>query len=528
MNVDQLIGQTIVGSFAGYMPEAEVLGAIGRGHLGGVTLYRHLNMRDPAQVRTLTDTLQKAANDGEQPRLLVAADQEGGTLIALPGTTPFPGNMALGATRSPELARRMGRAVGLELAAMGVNVNYAPVCDVNVNPRNPVIGVRSFGEDASLVATLGAAVVEGLQSAGVAATAKHFPGHGDTEQDSHLGVPVVPHDLERLLKVELPPFVEAVRTGVKLVMTSHVALPALTAGENVPATLSPEILGGLLRDYVGFTGLIISDAMDMAGVRQGLSMASASVKAVQAGVDLLLFGPADRNDTDVVHKALAEAVRSGAIPAQDIERSLDRILALKSWLAEQERPSLDVVGCDEHKTLAFEIAARSMTLVRDSAGLLPLGRSLSLDARIAAVLPKPEDLTPADTSSYELPQLAAALSRYHSHVDKFVIPIDPSASEVAVLRERLSGYDLVILGTINASEHEGQGALMNTLIETGVRLVAVAMRLPYDIQAYPAAPTYICTYSIQPPSMEALAQALFGRTPFPGQLPVSVPGFGTT
>ena len=524
MNPEKPIGQRIIGSFEGHAPSPATLEAIRLGRVGGVTLYRHLNMDNPAQVRALSAALQGAAREGGQPPLLIAADQEGGTLIALPGTTPFPGNMALGATRSPDLARRMGRAMGLELAAMGVNVNYAPVCDVNVNPLNPVIGVRSFGEDPALVASLGAAAVEGLQSAGVAATAKHFPGHGDTAQDSHHGVPVVPHDLERLDKVELPPFVEAVRAGVKLVMTSHVALPALTGGEVIPATLSRAILGGLLRERVGFEGPILSDAMDMAGVKQGLSTEQACVRAISAGVDLLLFGPADQHSIDSVHSALTAALLDNAIPEAEIARSSERILALKLWLAQQEQPPLDVVGCDEHRALALEIAAQSMTLVRDNAGLLPLTSSLPPGARIAAIVPRPADLTPADTSSYELPQLASALRRYHSPVYEFIVPLNPSATEIPPLVEQLRGYDLVIMGTINATTQPGQGALANALLSTGVPLVAVALRLPYDLQAYPSAPTYVCAYSIQPPSFEALARALFGHVPFAGRLPVSVAG----
>ena len=525
MKIEQQIGRHIIGSFEGREASPGVLESIRRGRVGGVTLYRHFNVHNPAQVRALTSALQKTARDGGQPHLLIAADQEGGTLIALPGTTPFPGNMALGATRSPSLARRMGEAVGQELGAMGVNVNYAPVCDVNVNPRNPVVGVRSFGEDPQLVASLGAAIIEGLQSAGIAATAKHFPGHGDTAQDSHHGLAIVPHDMERLNRVELPPFAEAVRAGVKLIMTAHIALPALTGDEGTPATLSPTILGGLLRGQLGFDGVIISDAMDMAGVRQGLNMPEACIQAISAGVDLLLFGPADQYATDSVHDALIGATERGVINTSELADSNKRILSLKTWLAKQEQPPISVVGCADHRALALEIAAHSITLVRNSAGLLPLGANLPAGARVAAVVPRPADLTPADTSSYELPQLASALRQYYSPVYEYIVPLDPSPSEVASLREKLSSYDLVVIGTINATSHPGQSALANALLEAGVPLVAVAMRLPYDIQTYSSAPTYLCTYSIQPPSMEALGQALFGRIPLSGQLPVSMPGF---
>lgn len=517
-------GQHIIGSFQGYTAPAHLIQAISEGRLGGLTLYRHFNVQSPAQVRDLTATLQKAASDQRLPGLLIAADQEGGTLIALPGTTAFPGNMALGATRSPDLARRMGRAVGLELAAIGVNVNYAPVCDVNVNPQNPVIGVRSFGEDPGLVASLSAAVIEGMQSAGIAATAKHFPGHGDTAQDSHHGIPIIPHDLDRLNSVELPPFAAAVKAGVKVIMTAHLAMPALTGGEIVPATLSRAILGDLLRTQLGFDGVILSDALDMAGVRQGLTIGEAAVKSLVAGVDLLLFGPADKDATDSVYRALEEGIANGTISATERSHSIERILDLKRWLEQQEQPSLEVVNCAEHRALALEIASQSITLVRDRANLLPLSSTLKPGARVAAIVPIPADLTPADTSSYDHPRLADALRRYHPNVDELTVPLNPSHSEIDNVAQRLGNYDLVVVGTINAATQPGQGALVNALLAAEVPVITVAMRLPYDIQAYPAAPTYICTYSIQPSSMEALAQALFGRLPFAGQLPVTLSG----
>jgi beta-N-acetylhexosaminidase len=247
---------------------------------------------------------------------------------------------------------------------------------------------------------------------------------------------------------------------------------------------------------------------------------------VLAGVDLLLFGPADRDAIGSVHSALISAVQAGTIPAPALDRARERILALKGWLAGQPQPSLDVVGCREHTALALEIATRALTLVRDRAGLLPLGANLPAGAAIAAVAPRPADLTPADTSSYELPQLADALRQYHPSVHEYLVPLDPPPSEVSALRESLRSYDLVVLGTINASTQPGQAALVNALLEEGVPLVAVAMRLPYDIQAYPSAPTYVCTYSLQPPSLQALAGALFGHLPFAGSLPVSLPGYG--
>jgi beta-N-acetylhexosaminidase len=521
LTVEQNLGQMLLLAFDGMELPESFRALLERRHVGGVTLFRSMNVQSPEQVRALTSQIQDAAAESGQPPLLIGADQEGGTLVALAGTTPFPGNMALGATRSPDLARRMGRAVGRELAAMGININYAPVCDVIINAKNPVVGPRSFGEDPAGVARLAAALVQGLQEEGVAATAKHFPGHGDTAVDSHHGMPVLPFDEERLRRVELRPFGEAVRAGVKLVMTAHIALPALTGGVEIPATLSPEILKGILRGEMGFDGVIVSDAMNMGGVLQGRDYVSSSIEAAAAGVDLLML--TDSGEwMENVYAALLEAVRQGRPSREEITASARRVLALKEWIREQASPGLDVVRCEEHMALAYAIGAESVTLVRDSAGLLPLFPAP--DGRILAIVPQPEDLTPADTSSFETPGLADALRRHHAQVDSAIMPFKPSPGDVAALREQASGYDIVVIGTINANEHPGQAEVVRAVLETGTKVIAVAMRLPYDIEAYPEAPTYVCTYSLQQPSLDALADAMWGQISFTGRLPVTVAG----
>lgn len=518
--LEQALGQKLMLSFAGLSPSAEILQTIAGHHIGGLTLFRALNAESPAQVHELTSALQAAARQAGQPPLLIGVDQEGGSLIAIPGTTPFPGNMALGATRSAELARKVGYAIGRELAALGVNVNYAPVCDVNINPRNPVVGPRSFSEDPALVGRLSAAMVEGLQAAGVAAAPKHFPGHGDAATDPHHGAPVASHDASHLRRIELPPFIAAVKAGAKMMMTAHIALPNFNDGSDLPATLSPNILQGLLRNDLGFKGVIVSDALDMHAIEQGPALIVEALAATQAGVDMLLL--TTRNDQIGIYTGLLQAVRRSMLSATAIMASAERVLTVKRWLSEQPQPALDVVGCAEHQTLAAEIAERSTTLVCDTVRRLPL--KLDPEARVAVILPRPQDLTPADTSSYERPALAAAVRAYHSNVEEIVVPINPSDSDVAAIRERAQTYELVIIGTINATEYPGQAALVNAILEQGTATVAVALRMPYDLQTYPTAPTYLCTYSLQPASMTALANALWGRIPFVGQLPVSISG----
>ncbi len=522
LTLEQLIGQKLLWSFHGKdAPPPEFLSALKSGQVSGVTLFRPFNVDAPAQVRQLNEQLQNAAKESGLPPLLIAADQEGGQLMALGDhTTPFPGNLALGATRSAELAERVGYALGRELAAMGVNVNYAPACDVNINPQNPVIGTRSFGESPESVARMTAAMVRGLQAAGIAATAKHFPGHGDTASDSHYGTPIVPHSQERLRRVEFPPFKAAIEAGVRMILTAHVAVPAFDEQPDLPATLSSRLLRGVLRDELRFEGVIVTDAMDMHAITQGMGFGIDAICAAVAGADLLLLTSfVDQAATDA---SLLQAVRRGLIPMDDLNASVARISALKDWLAAQPAPpSLEVVGCAEHQALANEVAERSITLVRDDAHWLPI--KLSSEARIAVVVPRPIDLTPADTSSYVTPTLAQAVRALHANVDEFVVPHIPSDMDIAAVRDRMNDYDLIIVGTLNAFNQPPQAALVRTLLKCGPPVIVAALRMPYDLQAYPEAPTYLCTYSILEPSMGALAKVLWGQIPPRGRLPVAIP-----
>jgi beta-N-acetylhexosaminidase len=523
MTLEQAVGQQFLLTFEGReAPLKQFLDVLRSQHVGGVVLFRHKNMGTLSELRGLTMALQNSAAESGQPPLLIAADQEGGQLIAVDQTTPFPGNMALGAAGSEKLAYKVGRALGKELSAVGVNVDFAPVCDVNNNPLNPVIGTRSFGEDPRLVARMSAALIRGLQSSGVAATAKHFPGHGDTSSDSHRGAPIVMHNAKRIRSVELVPFRAAVNSGVRLVMTAHIVMPALNGGSNeLPATLSPKILRDLLRRKMRFDGVIVSDALDMHAMEQESGYVAETMAAVAAGIDLLLFNH-DLARVEPACSNLVQAARRGLLSADEIHASARRILTLKNWIKRQRQHPLAVIGCKEHLQLAREVARKSLTLVRDTARQLPL--RVAPNEKIAVATPRPEDLTPADTSSYVKPVLADALRRYHPRVDEFSFAMSPAAEEIGTLCERLAKYDVVVLGTINATAHPGQAELVKRLIKQGTRLITVALRMPYDLAAYPKAATYICTYSILPPAMEALAEAIIGRISFAGILPVTIPG----
>lgn len=521
MNLERQIGQKLLFAFHGKQElSPEIVNAFRQYSPAGVTLFRSMNMGSPAQIRELTGALQRLARELGLPPLLIATDQEGGQLMAVGDGTPLPGNMALGATRSVGLARQAGEVLGQEMAALGINVNYAPCADVNINPQNPVVGTRSFGDDPQWVGELAAAMIVGIQSCGAAATVKHFPGHGDTASDSHHGLASVPHSLERLRSVELPPFRAAIQAQVQLVMTAHLGIPALDGPDAPPATLSRKVISGMLRRELGFKGVVITDAMDMRAIRQGELLREDVLRAVLAGADLLLM-TADPQDQARAFEGLLAAARAGSLTPARLNASLARIARLKAWLAGQPpAPDLGVIRSASHLDVARRIAEQAVTLVRDTAGLIPLRPRP--EERIAVIIPVPQDLTPADTSSYTIPALADAVRAIHPRVDELRMPLDPGESEIAGLLEGVRGYDWVVIGTINAYNQMGQASLVRAVLGAHPRVILAAMRLPYDAAAFPEAPTVLCTYSILQPAMQAAARAFFGLIPMPGTLPVKI------
>jgi beta-N-acetylhexosaminidase len=487
--------------------------------VAGVTLFPTLNVVDPPQIRRLTAAIQEARPAGAPP-LLIAADQEGGQLIGLgDGTTQFAGPMALGAAGDEALAERVGGAMARELRALGVNVNYAPVCDVANNPANPALGIRSFGDDPDAVGRLAAATVRGLQDNGVAATAKHFPGAGDSTGDPHHVLPRVPRTSAELAELELVPFRAALDAGVRLVMTGHLALP--DQADDLPTSLSAAVLRDLLRGQLHFEGVTVTDALDMHALAQGSAQVVDAIAALRAGEDVLL-GTADEAALERLEEGLTQAQRRGLVDADDDAAATRRLDELRRWLDGHDQPPLDVVGCSEHQALALELARRSITIVRNDDRLLPL--KPAADARIAVVQTMPADLTPADTCSTVTPTLASALRRRHRGVAEVLLPAVPGEADIAGLGDGLAAFDLVVVGTFSAHLHQAQAALAATVLGSGVPTVTVALRTPWDLLAYPSAHTHVCTYDIRPPSMEALAAALMGEAPFAGRLPVDIAG----
>ncbi|HET7828571.1 MAG TPA: glycoside hydrolase family 3 N-terminal domain-containing protein [Candidatus Limnocylindrales bacterium] len=488
----------------------------------GITLFRYHNVETPGQLRELTDAAQRAAAAGgwDGP-LLVAADQEGGQLLALgDGSTPFPGNMALGATSDVSLAERVGAAIGAEALAMGVNVVYAPSADLASNPANPHLGIRAFGDDPATVSSFVAATVRGIRSSGAAATLKHFPGLGEADLDTHHGLPDLGHDRARLDAVELAPFAAGIDAGAEVVMSAHVALSALTGSADLPATLSRSVMTDLVRGALGFRGLSITDALDMEALPQGDAQALDAVAAIRAGVDLLLCTP-DEQKAARIEGAVMHAAARRLFEPDELRASASRLAALRARLSSVPRPDLAVVGSATHQALAREVADRSITLVRDRDGLLPL--RLATGDRIVAVMPRPRNLTPADTSASVSPGLAVALREHWPDVHEIVTAHPPTDEDARTVREAARDAAVIVLGTITASADRAQADLVDAVLDAGRPVVTVSLRTPWDLAAYPRAGTNVAAYGILPPTLAALAATLFGQQPFRGRLPVALP-----
>lgn len=489
---------------------------VSRYHLGGIVYFAWAhNTRSPQQIAALSVALQQTAlTSGARIPLLLSTDQEHGAVarIGRPATL-FPGAMALGAAGSTADARQAARIAGSELAAMGIRQDYAPVADVNVNPANPVIGVRSFGSDPHAVAALVAAQVRGYQGAGVAATAKHFPGHGDTETDSHVGLPVMRHTRAAWEKWDEPPFRAAIEAGVDAIMTAHIVFPALDPSGD-PATLSRPIVTGLLRERLGFRGVVVTDALDMAGVRQKYGDDRVPVLALRAGCDQLLNPP----DLGLAHRGVLAAVEAGELTEARIEESVLRILELKSrrGLFDEAYPTATevdaTVGIRPHLDAADRIAAATTTLLANPRGLVPIDAAAGPRLLVTGSDPA----SPTGTTGPPTAVLARELTTLGCRATAV-----PAARAVA----SAAGHAAVLVCTYNVPEGDGpQRTLVTDLIATGVPVILVAVRNPYDPARLPACAAELATYSWTDVEMRAAARVLTGAVRPAGRLPVPVPG----
>ncbi|MFK0104980.1 glycoside hydrolase family 3 protein [Streptomyces sp. NPDC091217] len=538
MSLEEKVGQLFVMRFYGHSatdPDQADIDAnlkeigvrtaaelIAKYRVGGIIYFTWThNTRNPRQIADLSNGIQQASL--AQPRglpVLIATDQEHGAVcrIGRPAAL-FPGAMALGAGGSRADARTVGRISGTELRAMGVLQDYSPDADVNVNPANPIIGVRSFGADPDAVGALVAAEVAGYRAAGVAATAKHFPGHGDTAVDSHTGFPVITHSRELWEKLDAVPFRAAVEAGIDAVMTAHIQFPALD-GSGDPATLSHPVVTGILRGELGYDGVVVTDSLGMAGVRTRYGDDRVPVLALKAGVDQLLDPPAP----DVAWNAVLKAVQGGELTESRLDESILRILRLKSRLGLLDRPYVQakdvgrVVGTAQHLAAADRIAERTTTLLVNEGGLLPLSRRTHGKVLVVGADPA----SPSGTTGPPTGVLAAALTELGFSASALSTGTEPSAEAVDKAVAAARGVDAVVVGTYNVTAGSGQQRLVEQLLATGRPVVAVAVRNPYDVAQLPAVKAFLASYSWTDVELRAAARVIAGRVAPRGKLPVPV------
>lgn len=518
------IGQMVMCGFTGTAPTEDILRLIREYKLGNVIYFRD-NIGTPEEVRQLSYSLQEAARLAGTVPLWIAVDQEGGMVARIDRQVALmPGNMALGAAGSPELVYETARISGVELRSMGISLNFAPCVDVNNNKANPVIGVRSYGEDPQMVGVMGAQAVRGYQEAGISACPKHFPGHGDTTADSHLELPAVPHGLERLRQVELPPFRSAIAAGADVVMTAHVQFPAYDAS-GLPATLSPAVLEGLLRGELGFSGVIATDCLEMKAISGTVGVGRGAVLAVKAGADLVLVSHTPELQLEAL-EALYQAVLSGELTQERIIASARRIREAKirreeGWQRLIREQGLPEVGGGRHMKVATQAAKQAVTLVKAAGpGVFPLDAA----APTLVIWPRVEARTDVDEAIRQEFTLGKALSPYLADVQELAVGLSPDDAEIeAVLAAARSGRLQIVAGTYNAAFNPGQAGLIQKLVELpGTKVTAVALRSPYDLLALEGVQTFVACYENRPLMLQAAAKVLMGRLPASGKLPVTL------
>jgi beta-N-acetylhexosaminidase len=493
--------------FPGQAPSSRLERLIADDHVGGVCLFRK-NVASAAQVARLGADLQRVAREANAPAPWISIDHEGGVVNRFvpaapdPTPTPLPSAMAVGATGDPEFARTAGRVAGVELRAMGIHLNYAPVMDVNSNPDNPVIGARAFGEVVGQVEAMGLAYVAAHQHAGTGATVKHFPGHGDVTVDSHVTLPQVDHGVERLDTVELRPFRAAAGAGVAAVMTAHIVFPALEP-ERTPATMSRRILDEILRGRWGYEGLVISDSLSMRAIVDHYGIGDAAVASVQAGCDLLLALGPDPWQDEILDR-LAVAIEQGRISAARLAAVADRLTReARRWHVGDPAPArlLDLVGSEPHLEAARRIAESAITIVRDRGGALPIRGN-----RVGVTT------VGAGSGECAPPAFAASLRRHR--------PV----TELPASDARAGDLDCLIAVTCSRGALPAdEAATVHDLHRRfGDRLIVVATGDPYDILQFPGVPAYVLSYGPDEMSLDATARVLVGLIPARGRLPVTL------
>jgi beta-N-acetylhexosaminidase len=532
MTLEEKIGQLLFSTYHGSFTAtdsatfAQMMHDINDLHVGGFITITHGSplgiVKDQAYP---TAVLANQLQSKSKLPLMIGADYERGTAMRQDEGTSFPTAMALAAAGNPQDAYTMGKITALEARAVGVQWIYAPVCDVNNNPANPIINTRSFGEDPNSVANFVTEFIRGVEEHGALATAKHFPGHGDTATDSHIDLPIIKADRNRLEHLELVPFRAAIAAGVGSIMTGHLEVPAFEPDPSTPATLSKNILTDLLRNQLGFQGLVITDALDMGGITVRYAPGDAAVRAFLAGADALLMPPVP----DAAYEAVLNAVQSGEIPQDRLDASLRRILEAKARLGLNNNRLVDITALNEKfgqtgwQDVAQQISDRGITLLRDQQHLLPLDGTKPARALLVNLYSDPEPY-PGEDLEAQLRARFDSLTTLRADT-KFVradtLKLPPPDS-----------YDLTVLALfVRVSDRKGdidvpadQVPLIDQIYKSGKPVITLGLGSPYLIERFPQAQTWLSAFGISDVAQISMARALFGEIPVQGHLPVTIPG----
>ncbi|HUE89075.1 MAG TPA: glycoside hydrolase family 3 protein [Vicinamibacterales bacterium] len=547
---DQMVGQLLMPRFSSVYTSSdsdvydELTRLVHEAHVGGIIgfggeepvpqvllnpTYGPIVLGQPLAMASMLNRLQAIA----PVPLLTASDFEWGVGMRIAGGTKFPRAMAFGAAGDEQLAFEAGRITATEGRALGVHVNFAPVADVNNNPRNPVINIRSFGEDPARVGALAAAWTRGLQQGGMLATLKHFPGHGDTSVDSHLGLPLIEHPRERLHSVELAPFKAGIAAEAAAVMVAHIELPALDPSRG-PATFSQPIVTGLLREQLGFRGLIFTDSMLMDGVARLGTSAENAVRAVLAGNDMVLDAP----DMLEAFRGLTAAVQSGVITRARLEASVRRILMAKARLGLHKTPAVNLdsvpiaVGGRRHAAVARQVSERALTLIKDERNSIPLRLRPGATVLYLSVLDYPRGWRIAAPSRAMIP----ALRERWPNLQSIEVSDATTPNELALVRSMASRFDAVVAGVfVRASSGTNRldlaapvAGLLQDLARASARanqpFVAAFFGSPYAPLSVPDVPAMLLTFDFSDVAEESAVRALAGEIPIGGKLPIALPG----
>lgn len=513
MTLQEQIGQRLVTGFPGTELTDDFRRVVREDKIANVILFRE-NIESCAQLRRICAEIQRLVREATGHGAFITIDQEGGTVTRLPAdAVNVPGAMAIAATGDAENAYRAGLLTGRELRALGVNFDLAPSVDVNNNPKNPVIGARSYGDEPGTVSRYAARMIQGLLDGGVLCSAKHFPGHGDTDADSHLALPCVDKSREALEQTELAPFRAAVAAGVPAVMTTHILFPQLEPG-GVPATMSRRIMTGLLREDMGFDGLIISDCMEMRAIKDHFGTVNGVIAAMAAGVDLV-FVTHDTLLGGEAARAAAQAVADGRLDAAEMEASARRILAYKEKWADGAAAGefdFDAARAENEAMLQATITE----VHRPASGAPALGGSplcIGCPAYRTSLVGNVDD----GNANLFGSEMARAL-----HGEAAAMTADPDGAEIAALVEAAKGHSCAVVGTINAYLRTGQRRLVEALAAAGVPTVAVALRAPYDLARLPESVWAIAAFEYTPESLRAVARVLRGEAKATGTLSVKL------